>query len=658
MRRKKQIEEYLRDNHCLQDSTDIGNSKVQIKIWKAIDLIGVNEMWKDSETEIDYLDYEYMVEILEDIICNDNLLPASIGIYGDWGSGKSSLMHMCIKKLEAEKKAKCLIFNGWLFESYSDAKSALLNSILDAIDGEQTLTEKGKKILKGLYKSIDKFQLAQKAVKHGANWLLTGGVGALTGIAMDSVITAIRNKAPELVEKIDTEKDTAGIQQTIKDELDDKTLRDDIRKFQEQFAELIEASEIDRLVIFIDELDRCREDTILETLEAMKLFMFAGKVAFVIGADERHISYAVKSKFKDIEGIQIDIGKEYLEKLVQYPIHIPRMDIDETEVYIASLLLSAEMNEKNFDIFQQEVKKTRENNFGVSPLNDVKSIRFEDASEEEIFKECLSVAKQLAAVLSNGLHGNPRQIKRFLNTLDMRMMMAKHKHATLDRKILAKLMMLEYIRPAAFNLFAEMATNNELAKELTALENISDENNMDSLKLKAWLKDEWLMNWLGIEPLLADSAERLNPYLYFARTSLDEKISRISVNLSPDAQKVLELLMSKSEVKIKEALKVPISDAEASIIMEAMSVKMIKETQIDKMQIKAFVDFALIDNSRYVSALEHIKRFPASTLTVPSMIYLSDFAKKADLRQEMQELMKVWGETNSQLEITFNNNMK
>lgn len=111
--------------------------------------------------------------------------------------------------------------------------------------------------------------------------------------------------------------------------------------------------------------------------------MFTGKVAFIIGADERHISYAVKSKFKDIEGIQIDIGKEYLEKLVQYPIHIPRMDIDETEVYIASLLLSAELNEENFDIFQKSVKKTRETNFGVSLLNEVRSISIEDASEEE-----------------------------------------------------------------------------------------------------------------------------------------------------------------------------------------------------------------------------------------------------------------------------------
>lgn len=72
-----------------------------------------------------------------------------------------------------------------------------------------------------------------------------------------------------------------------------------------------------RDVIFVDELDRCSPNTILDTLEAMRLFLFEGKVAFVIGADERHISYAIKTKFKDIQGINMDIGKEYQEKLIR-----------------------------------------------------------------------------------------------------------------------------------------------------------------------------------------------------------------------------------------------------------------------------------------------------------------------------------------------------
>lgn len=614
-------------------------------------------MWKDSETEIDYLDYEYMVNILADIICDDSLLPASIGVYGDWGSGKSSLMHMCIKKLEQEKKTKCLIFNGWLFESYSDAKSALLNSILDAIGDEKKLSEKGKQIISGLYKSIEKLQLAQKAVKFGANWLLTGGVGALMGLTTDAVISQLQAKVPALVGKIDPSSDKSSILQAIKDELNDKSLRDDVREFQKKFAELLTECKIDRLAIFIDELDRCREDTILDTLEAMKLFMFTGKVAFVIGADERHISYAVKSKFKDIEGIQIDIGKEYLEKLVQYPIHIPRMDIDETEVYIALLLLSAETTPDTFKKVQESIKKTREEGFGIPPLKNIGEIEL-PTDENSKVTECLSISKQVAEVLSKGLHGNPRQIKRFLNTLDMRMNMAKHKHTQLDRRILAKLMMLEYIRPVQFNFLAELAINNQLASELKVLENHPDEDAVSKLKMKTWVKDEWLSSWLETEPLLAEAGERLNPHLYFARTSLDAKISRTSATLSPGAQSVLDGLMSKSDVKINKALKEEVSESEAGLILEAMTGKMITETSIDNKYVKALVEFAKASESRFISAFECVKKLPATALSPASGVYFAEFAKKTNLIQEMQELAATWGKTNPELHKLFSNSLK
>ena len=79
-------------------------------------------MWRDSETELDFLDYGYLVSSVTDIIENDDLLPACIGLYGDWGSGKSSVIHMCKSVLESkENDIKCMIFNGWLFESYDDA---------------------------------------------------------------------------------------------------------------------------------------------------------------------------------------------------------------------------------------------------------------------------------------------------------------------------------------------------------------------------------------------------------------------------------------------------------------------------------------------------------------------------------------------------------
>ena len=264
-------------------------------------------MWKDSETELDFLDYDYLIQTVQNIIMDDTLLPASIGVYGDWGSGKSSLMYMCKERLtKADKNIKCLVFNGWLFENYEDAKTAILGTILDEISTKKRLSKKAKNIIDGLYKSIDKFKVVKGAVKYGTDFLLTGGMGALFNIAANQILEKVQDNVEE--------SDLEEIRSNISDELNNKELREDIRKFQKEFAALLEESKISRLVVFIDELDRCRPDTILDTLEAIKLFLFEGKVAFVIGADERHISYAVKSKFKDIEGIQIDIGKEYLEK--------------------------------------------------------------------------------------------------------------------------------------------------------------------------------------------------------------------------------------------------------------------------------------------------------------------------------------------------------
>ena len=88
------------------------------------------------------------------------------------------------------------------------------------------------------------------------------------------------------------ELDEETVIKDLKEKLDYKELREDIKEFRKKFAQLIEAAGIEKLVIFVDELDRCSPNTILDTLEAMKIFLFEGKVAFVIGADERHVSYA------------------------------------------------------------------------------------------------------------------------------------------------------------------------------------------------------------------------------------------------------------------------------------------------------------------------------------------------------------------------------
>lgn len=589
-------------------------------------------MWKDSETELDFLDYDYLIQTIQNIIMDDTLLPASIGVYGDWGSGKSSLMYMCKERLtNADKNIKCLVFNGWLFENYEDAKTAILGTILDEISKGKRLSKKAKNIIDGLYKSIDKFKVVKGATKYGMDFLLTGGMGTLFNITANQILEKVKDN----VEKSDLEE----IRSNISDELNNKELREDIRKFQKEFATLLEESKISRLVVFIDELDRCRPDTILDTLEAIKLFLFEGKVAFVIGADERHISYAVKSKFKDIEGIQIDIGKEYLEKLIQYPIRIPRLNADEVEIYISCLLLQSELKAEEFQKVLTWIIDEKQKDFENFKMNSVSDLFKDDMCLQAEIVESISVANQLAFVLSNGLHGNPRQCKRFLNSMDMRIQMASYKNKTLNRKILAKIMMLEYIKPRIFNKIAEMTANNILSKELALYENETPE---DSDELKIWKDDEWFLNWCKIEPKL--SGENLKTYFYFTRTSLDEKISRISSVLSPMGKRILDLLMSKADTKIKQAIdeSKDLSDNEAASILEAMNSAMLTETAISSETMKAFLTFAQLRAGLINDTLSYLQSISGSKLTLGCSSYIAEFANKTNKKTEVLELASQW----------------
>lgn len=597
-------------------------------------------MWKDSETELDFLDYDYLIQTVQSIITDDTLLPASIGVYGDWGSGKSSLMYMCKERLmEEDKKIKCLVFNGWLFENYEDAKTAILGTILDEISKEKNLTKKAKDIIKGLYKSIDKFKLVKSILKYGTDFLVTGGLNSIHGITMNQALRTTQEK----IEATEIER----VQSAATNELNNKELREDIKKFQKEFTSLLEKTKINRLVVFIDELDRCRPDTILETLEAIKLFLFEGKVAFVIGADERHISYAVKSKFKDIEGVQIDIGKEYLEKLIQYPIRIPQLNADEMEIYIACLLLQSELEENNFQKVLSWIIEKKKEDFEKFKINSVGKL-FSDTENIHVkIVESLSIANQLAFVLSNGLHGNPRQCKRFLNSMYMRLQMASYKNKQLDKKILAKIMMLEYIKPRIFNKIAEMASNNTLSKELELFENgISDKAD----ELKIWREDDWFLNWCKIKPEL--STENLNTYFYFTRTSLDEKISRISTFLSPKAQEILGQLLSKTDIKIQQAIKsiINISDSDAATILEAMNSAMLAETVISKELMKAFLQFARQRTELTNDTLGYLQSFSGAQISLGCASYIADFANSTNKKEEIREIASQWNKTKPKLQ--------
>ena len=75
---------------------------------------------------------------------------------------------------------------------------------------------------------------------------------------------------------------------------------DEINAFRKAFDDLLDKADVKQLVVLIDDLDRCLPDTAIETLEAIRLFVFTSHTAFIVAADEAMIEYAVRKHFPDL----------------------------------------------------------------------------------------------------------------------------------------------------------------------------------------------------------------------------------------------------------------------------------------------------------------------------------------------------------------------
>lgn len=587
-------------------------------------------MWKDCETNIDLLDFDYLVDVTKSIILNDDLTPSTIGIYGDWGSGKSSLMDMTMAGLSKEEGVVCLKFNGWLFEDYEDAKSALIGSILDKISEKGTSTAKTKRVLKRLYDNTDFFKLSSKAIKYGLDFFLTGGVLTATDITAEAIKKALSSKGNQIEEK-----EIENILKTFKG----KNIRKNIKSFHEDFVSLLKESNIRRLVVFIDELDRCNHDTILDTLEAIRLFLFAKGTSFIIGADERQIRYAVQMKYPDVEGNQIDIGKEYLEKLIQYPIRIPQLGRKEVEFYIMCLLFEKDFKDE-MPVIREIIKEEKDRNFLEFELTyDLIKTKSEELAEK--LKDTISLSKQISSVLAKGLNGNPRHCKRFLNAMESRNLMASYRKISLDRRILAKLMLVEYFKDPFYKRLAQLQVNDD-GKPIE-LKRIEEDKWEEAEMLKTWKDDIWIKEWLTmIEPPLTD--QDLRPYFYFSRES-QKNISFVkSQNISREALKVLQNLVSGTDTLRSEAVKLAptLSDFEASTILTELAAKIEATTDIEKSLFQSFIEWGGFREELHIDTIAILERLPLDKIKIAFIPMIPSFANKLADKAKIVELMSKW----------------
>ncbi len=492
----------------------------------------------DHETEVDFLNYEAISHTVVEILQASRHRALTVGIHGDWGAGKSSILKMVEGELARDKNVACLWFNGWAFEGFDDAKTVLIEATITELCRQRSKVSKVKDLGTRLLKRVDWLKVARRGSGIAVNLL----AGIPSPDQIETVLTSLKSIAANAVDL-----EPGAIQEQLSDAAsflkpaeDGENIPEAIHAFRDDFRELLDAAEIDQLVVLIDDLDRCLPATAIETLEAIRLFLFVDKTAFVIGADETMIEYAVRQHFPDlpVASWPIPYSRSYLEKLIQIPFRIPALGAQETRTYVTLLLVQGIMGDDHAG-FKTLLKKAKD---GLTrpwlgsalSQSDVQEV---DVDNHDMLNAAFVLAQQIGPILAEGTKGNPRQIKRFLNALLVRQVIAKARGFAdlINQPVLAKLMLAERFQPDFYDHIAaqSMISAEGNVDDLRVLEAVektqpkeestkssgrkktANTNASPSLELDKWLERDWLKRWLMIDPALSDVDIR--PYVFVAR---------------------------------------------------------------------------------------------------------------------------------------------
>lgn len=321
-----------------------------------------------SDLNDDLLGFGKYANLLSDIILNSET-PLTIGIHGEWGSGKTSLINLTESILrEKNQEIKTMKFDAWKYRGESLWRSFILN-IVTGIGGE-----KEEDIRKKLYNSIEKEELGRiqidwlGAAKQGVKKGILSGIKLI--IPYSSTMTGILNGVRKLIGEDITEENINEFSNLISREKY-KTRKErmiSLEEFEEEFSKLIEESNYEKVVIFIDDLDRCLPSNAVDVLEAFKVFLDVKKCIFVVACDIELVEEGVVEKYPHYG----DKKTAYTEKIIQIPFEIPPLRTEKIKEYIDSLDVSE----------------------GIKGFSDI---------------ICL------------GIENNPRKIKRFCNDLELKL---------------------------------------------------------------------------------------------------------------------------------------------------------------------------------------------------------------------------------------------
>lgn len=239
--------------------------------------------WSDGEGDL--LEVKNYLDGLQKFITSCPT-PISIAIQGDWGTGKTSIINYLKKQMDDSSNVMAVYFNTWQYSQF-DMSQNLYFSFLTALSQEIS----GDK-LKNLGKRL-----------MGA--MMSAGKGLVGAVAhLD------KNQVDDIAEKLFEEQNK---------------MVQEVSRFHDRFKEVVQdtlkANKRERLVIFIDDLDRLAPNVAVELLEVMKLFMDVERCVFVLAIDYEVVIQGVRGKYSG--DIPLSKCRSFFDKIIQLSFRMP-----------------------------------------------------------------------------------------------------------------------------------------------------------------------------------------------------------------------------------------------------------------------------------------------------------------------------------------------
>lgn len=393
----------------------------------------------DSPANIDQFSIENYIEGLKDFILNCET-PMTISIQGSWGSGKTSIMNMVKNRIE--DNVIPVFFNTWQFSQFSLGNAlpiSMINVFIDKISGD---TDEKKKNFFSKFKknTISCLAIAgnaaAKALSHG--WI----DGPFSKDDFN------KNSTPN-------EMNYANVIENLHSEL------------QDAVAKACENENKDRVVVFIDDLDRLVPSKAMELLEVLKIFFDCQNCVFVLAIDYDVVIRGAAEKYgfnlndHTPQGLkEAEKGKAFFDKIIQVPFKVPVVE------YNISAYLEEGLHKININPDKEDLQKYQ-------------------------------------TLCSLSLGTNPRGLKRLLNAFlllnKVRPIKSEKKEKSKHQLILFGLLCMQQFKENIYNLIVrvnrEINGNAEKALELIALLNNRDSVYDLNLKYHTEISEEDIVSF-------------------------------------------------------------------------------------------------------------------------------------------------------------------